>query len=58
MKSILTLALVCGSWLLAGCADNSLMTDEEYERTRRPAAYSPDPTAYVPGASPYSRGRY
>ena len=48
MKLILTLALVCGGLLLGGCADQSLMTDEEYANSRRPAANSPDPTAYLP----------
>jgi hypothetical protein len=58
MKLFLTLAFACGALLFGGCADNSLMTDEEYERTRVPARHSPDPTGYVPQANPYGRGRY
>lgn len=55
MKSLLTLALVCAAFLLGGCADNSLMTDEEYNRVKGPAPYSPDPTGHMP-QSPYAQG--
>jgi hypothetical protein len=58
MKLLLTLAFACGALLLGGCADTSLLTDEEYERVRGPGAHSPDPTRYVPQADPYRRGRY
>ena len=57
MKSILILAFVCGALLFGGCADNSLMTDEEYERTRTPAAHSPDPMGHMP-QSPYASRPY
>jgi hypothetical protein len=58
MKLILTLALVCGSLLLGGCADQSLMTDEEYANSRRPAPNSPDPTNYIPQPYDPRTGRY
>ena len=48
MKVLFTLAFVSCAMFLAGCADNSLMTDEEYNRVRGPAAYSPDPTGHMP----------
>jgi hypothetical protein len=48
MKLIFTLALVCGALLLGGCADPSLMTDEEYANSRGPAPHSPDPTSNLP----------
>ena len=57
MRSLFILALACGALLLGGCADNSLMTDEEYNRVKGPAAYSPDPTGHMP-QSPYTSQRY
>jgi hypothetical protein len=48
MKLALILASVCGALLLGGCADNSLMTDEEYSAARGPAPHQPDPTYHLP----------
>jgi hypothetical protein len=48
MKSILILAVACAALLFGGCADQSLMTDEEYANSRGPAPYSPDPVNYLP----------
>ena len=48
MKVILTLALACAALVFGGCADQSLMTDEEYRNSRGPAPNSPDPTGYIP----------
>jgi hypothetical protein len=47
MKSLLTLAFVCGALLFGGCADNSLTSDEDYYKTRGPAPNSPDFSANV-----------
>ena len=59
MKLILTLAFLCGALLLGGCADTSLLTDEEYTRTKGPAPHAPDPTGYIPVPSDrYQSGRY
>ena len=58
MKSILILVFACASLFLGGCANNSLMTDEEYENSRGPAPYAPDPTRHIPMSNPYARGRY
>jgi hypothetical protein len=55
MKLILTLALACAALLWGGCADQSLLTDEEYANSRRPAPNSPDPTAFLPRST---AGRY
>ena len=58
MKLLLTLAFVGAAFLFGGCADQSLMTDEEYARTRGPAPHSPDAARYTPQTSPYTSGRY
>jgi hypothetical protein len=58
MKLLLTLAFVSGALLFGGCADQSLMTDEEYADRRGPAPYSPDPTNHVPRSDPYATQRY
>ena len=49
MKAALLLLSVCFGLLLAGCADQSLITDEEYRERKGPAAHSPDPTAHLYG---------
>jgi hypothetical protein len=52
MKLILTLAsLWCTILLFGGCADQSLVTDEEYARYKGPAPNSPDPMAHIPQSS-------
>jgi hypothetical protein len=57
MKLLLTLAFVCGALLFGGCADNSLMTDEDYYNARGPAANSPDFSRNLP-YSPHTSRRY
>jgi hypothetical protein len=57
MKSLLTLAFMCGALLFGGCADNSLMTEEDYYKTRGPAANSPDFSRNLP-YSPHTSRRY
>jgi hypothetical protein len=54
MKVAFTLALICGSLLFGGCADTSLMTDEEYRNSKGPAAHAPD----FSGVLPQSSGTY
>jgi hypothetical protein len=49
MKFAIILAFICGVLLLGGCADNSLVTDEEYREYKRPAAFSPDYSKTLPG---------
>ena len=51
MKFALILASICGALLFGGCADQSLMTDEEYANSRRPAPNPPDPTYHLPQTS-------
>jgi hypothetical protein len=49
MKLFIFLAAICCSFLLGGCSDQSLITDEEYRAIKGPAAHSPDPTGVLPG---------
>jgi hypothetical protein len=51
MKLAILFLSICCALLLGGCADRSLMTDEEYANSRRPAPNSPDPTGYIPQQS-------
>jgi len=51
MKIAIILALGCCAVLLAGCADNSLMSDEEYRAAKGPAAFSPDFSSVLPDRS-------
>jgi len=48
MKFPMILILIVTAGLLAGCADQSLLTDEEYKQMRGPAPFSPDPMANIP----------
>ena len=48
MKPILILSLLCGALLLGSCADQSLLTDEEYHARKGPAPHAPDPMQHVP----------
>jgi len=48
MKFAIILASVCCALLLGGCADQSLMTDEDYARYKAPAPFSPDPMQHIP----------
>lgn len=49
MKAKLSLLLLlCCGLLLGGCADQSLLTDEEYAEMRKPAPNSPDPMSHMP----------
>jgi hypothetical protein len=50
MKFAIIFASICAALLLGGCADQSLITDEEYRAIKGPAAFSPDPAAVaLPG---------
>jgi hypothetical protein len=48
MKFPLILILMVAAMLLASCADQSLLSDEDYARTKGPAPFSPDPMANIP----------
>jgi len=59
MKLAILFLSICGALLLGGCADRSLMTDEEYANSRKPAPNSPDPVQYIPNTTPNpATGRY
>jgi outer membrane lipoprotein SlyB len=51
MKSAIILASICAALLLGGCADQSLMTDEEYTNSRGPAPHAPDFSNVLPQRS-------
>ena len=42
MKIALFLASISCAFLLAGCVDTSLQTDEDYAASKKPAPFSPD----------------
>jgi hypothetical protein len=48
MKFAIILAVACCGLLVSGCSDQSLMSDEEYAKSRGPAPFSPDPTTHLP----------
>jgi hypothetical protein len=51
MKIAIILASICCVVLLGGCADQSLMTDEEYVKSKGPAPHSPDFSGVLPQTS-------
>ena len=48
MKIALIFATLLGAFLLNSCADTSLLTDEDYNRTKGPAPFSPDFSGVLP----------
>ncbi len=48
MKFVIILASICCLFVFGGCADNSLMTDEEYVKSKGAAPYSPDFSSVLP----------
>jgi hypothetical protein len=48
MKIALIVASLACAFLLSSCADNSLVTDEEYRAMKGPAAFSPDYSGVLP----------
>ena len=48
MKIALVFVTLASAFLLTSCADQSLMTDEEYRNSRGPAPFSPDFTNVLP----------
>jgi len=52
MKFALIFATLACAFLLNSCADQSLMTDEEYQKSKGPAPYSPDFSARA--TNPYT----
>jgi hypothetical protein len=48
MKILFVLFLAMFALLLGGCAEQPLMTDEEYVKSRQPAPYSPDFSSVLP----------
>jgi hypothetical protein len=48
MKIPFVLLVLVFGFLLAGCAEQPLITDEEYYQRHGPAPFSPDPTSHLP----------
>ncbi len=48
MKIFLVLVASVAALVLGGCADQSLISDEEYKATKGPAPNSPDPMQHIP----------
>ena len=57
MKIALIFATLFGALLLSSCADQSLMTDEDYVKTKGPAPFSPDYTSVLPDPDAAARQR-
>lgn len=51
MKTALIFAALVCAFLLNSCADQSLMTDEEYRAHKGPAPFSPDFSGVLPDPS-------
>ncbi|MEY2502734.1 MAG: hypothetical protein QOI07_3068 [Verrucomicrobiota bacterium] len=51
MKVALIVTAIACAVLLGGCADQSLMTDEEYVKSKGPAPHSPDFSNVLPTTS-------
>jgi hypothetical protein len=51
MKVALILTAIAWALLLGGCADQSLMTDEDYYKNKGPAPHSPDFSNVLPNSS-------
>ena len=56
MKILFVLFVSVFALLLGGCAEQPLMSDEEYNARRGPAPFSPDPTGHLPQTSTQSPG--
>jgi hypothetical protein len=51
MKAIVVLFVLLVAFLLGSCAEQPLLSDEEYNARRGPAANPPDYSAYLPHPS-------
>jgi hypothetical protein len=51
MKIFLLLVVSVAALALGGCADQSLVSDEEYRAVKGPAPNSPDPMNVIPQTS-------
>ena len=51
MKIAIIFASLACAFLLNSCADQSLMTDEEYRNAKGPAPFSPDFSGVLPDPS-------
>jgi hypothetical protein len=48
MKILLFLVVSVVGLTLGGCADQSLISDDEYKAMKGPAPFSPDPMQHIP----------
>jgi hypothetical protein len=56
MKVAFVFAALCGVFLLTSCADQSLLTDEEYRELKGPAPHSPDYSSVAPTSASRAMG--
>jgi len=48
MKIFILLAAFVVALVFGGCADQSLVSDEDYKAMKGPAPFSPDPMQHIP----------
>ena len=51
MKIFILLAAFVVALVFGGCADQSLVSDEDYKAMKGPAPFSPDPMQHIPQPS-------
>jgi hypothetical protein len=56
MKILFVLFVSVFALLLGGCAEQPLVSDEEYNARHGPAPFSPDPMAHIPAPSTLPAG--
>ena len=58
MKIFILLAASVVTLVFGGCADQSLVSDEDYKAMKGPAPFSPDPMQHIPVQSDRPAGGY
>jgi hypothetical protein len=56
MKILFVIFVSVFGLFLAGCVDQPLIPDEQYNATHGPAPYAPDPMAHLPSTSTHPSG--
>lgn len=58
MKNLFVLFVSVAALFVSGCNEPPLISDEEYNRIKGPAPYSPDPTSHIQSQQQTQSGRY
>jgi len=58
MKNLFLLLVSVTALFLGGCNDQPLISDEEYNKYKGPAPYSPDPISHVSQQDTSNSGHY